>query len=733
MSTLNLFVTGYKGFETLLFHEIRDILADQPVTIKKQYGGISVIGEIEQVYRICLYSRLANRLFCELKQFQVTSEQELYQTIYDYDWSEHITSRSSFAVSATLSRSKLDHSHYVELKTKDAIVDQFRDKTQSRPTIDKQQPDIRIHINIHKNQASLSLDLSGESLHRRGYRIEHSGAPLKEHLGACILTYAGWNSDTFKSHCLIDPMCGSGTLAIEAALMAADIAPGLNRDYFGFTGWLQHDRNKWKTELDAAESRVKSDIDTQIMAFDYDKKALDIARNNASRAGVDHLIKFQHQEISELEPVSEKLVIMVCNPPYGERLQAEQGIGRLYSEMGNAFKRCGSGEVFIISANPGLLHRLGLNRVNKKAVKNGPIDCVLAGYELVEKAQDSKLKVPDISIVAEVNADEEISLPLFNRLKKNQKHLGRWARKNSVNCFRLYDADLPEYSFALDLYQSAIDSQRFWFHLQEYQAPKTIEEKLAAERIDLAVNTICKLYSVTSDQIYCKTRRKQRSKQQNQKQQSQGEMFQVQEGPALLLVNLSDHLDSGLFLDHRLTRERVAKLSGDKTVLNLFCYTASIGVQAALGGAQSVTNVDLSSNYLTWARENFDINDLVDEQDYQFIKADILDLLENPTRYKLSADYDLIFLDPPSFSKSRSMRDILDIEEDHEYIINQTTKLLSDDGLLIFSTSKKGFKLNSSLMDIYEIKNISLETIPEDFKRRPGIHYCFEIRKKIPT
>ncbi|MFT5504942.1 MAG: 23S rRNA (guanine2445-N2)-methyltransferase / 23S rRNA (guanine2069-N7)-methyltransferase [Gammaproteobacteria bacterium] len=728
MSTLNLFVTGYKGFETLLFHEIRDILAGQPATIKKQYGGISVIGGIEQVYQICLYSRLANRLFCELKQFQVTSEQELYQTVYDYDWSQHITSRSSFAVSATLSRSNLDHSHYVALKTKDAIVDQFRDKTHSRPTIDKQQPDIRIHINIHKNQASLSLDLSGESLHRRGYRIEHSGAPLKEHLGACILTYAGWNADSFNSHCLIDPMCGSGTFAIEAAMMAANIAPGLNRDYFGFTGWLQHDRSKWQTELDAAETRVNSDIDTQILACDYDKKALDIARNNASRAGVEHLIRFQHQDIAELELDSDKPVIIVCNPPYGERLQAEQGIGRLYSEMGNAFKRCGSGAAFIISAHPGLLHRLGLNRVNKKAVKNGPIDCVLAGYELVERTQDSKVKVSDTSAVQEVSADETVSISLLNRLKKNQKHLGRWARKNNVSCFRLYDADLPEFSFALDYYQSSIDYQRFWFHLQEYQAPKTIEENIAAERIDLAVSTICKLYSTTADRIYCKTRRKQRGKQQSQKQ---GELFQIQEGRALLLVNFSDYLDTGLFLDHRMTRDRVARMSEGKTVLNLFCYTASVSVQAALGGAHSVANVDLSSNSLAWARENFEINDLVDEQDYQFIKADILDLLENPTRYPLSADYDLIFLSPPSFSNSRNMREVLDVEQDHEHLINQTIKLLADDGLLIFSTSKKGFKLNRSLLPIYDIKNVSLETIPEDFKRRPGIHHCFEIRKKV--
>ncbi len=724
MSELKLFVTGHKGFETLHFHELRDILADTSAKLSKQYGGVEIAGGIEAVYRICLHSRLSNRVFCELAQFTASDEEKLYQGVYQIDWSQHFTSRHTFAVSATLSRSNLDHTHYASLKVKDAIVDQFRDKVNSRPVIEKQQPDLHIHINIHRNQASISLDLSGESLHRRGYRSEHTGAPLKEHLAASMIAQSGWNYETAKTHRFVDPMCGSGTFAIEAAMIAANIAPGLDRDYFGFSKWLKHDTGLWQNCLEQAEKQIDSSAGPLIEASDYDANALKIAEANATRAGVEDMIRFSHQEISDLTlQTDDRPAIVLCNPPYGERMQSEQGLANLYSNIGQSMKILRSGRLFLISANPDLLHRLRLKRYFKKPIKNGPLSCLFAGFEISPQKTVKAAETP-----AATKIDNEAIQPLLNRLKKNSKHLQRWAKRSDVNCYRVYDADLPEFAFALDIYQSDISADTCWYHLQEYQAPKTIDAEVAEQRIELAKLAVQQAFDIDDSLLFCKTRQRQRGKKQYQKQDNQGELFQVREGNATLLVNLSDYLDSGLFLDHRITRDRVKQLAAGKSVLNLFCYTGSAGVQAAIGGASQVVNVDMSSTYLKWAEENHAINGFANDSGIRFVRANAIDLLDRPDRFEIRQQFDIIFLDPPSFSNSTKMAQSLDIQRDHESLILKAMALLNTQGVMIFSSNRKGFKLAENLLSQYSITDISRETIPEDFKRRPNIHKCWEIR-----
>ena len=202
-------------------------------------------------------------------------------------------------------------------------------------------------------------------------------------------------------------------------------------------------------------------------------------------------------------------------------------------------------------------------------------------------------------------------------------------------------------------------------------------------------------------------------------------------GKASLIIILSDYLDSVLFLDHGLTRDWVFQEERDKSVLNLFCYTAAVGVQAALGGASTVMNVDLSATYLKWARENFLLNQLDDEDRYAFLRADIVELLKNPDRFSIPRDYDMIFLDPPSFSNSSKMQRTLDIQRDHEDLIKQTMKLLAADGLLLFSTNRRGFRLADAIQQSCEVRDISHATLPEDFKRNPKIHRCWEFRNKV--
>ncbi len=719
MLNLKLFITGHKGFETPLFHELRGILRADDVKLNKVYGGVEIQASIMAVYKICLHSRLANRVFCELLQTRIEDESQLYQAVYQIDWSQHMQARNSLAISATVSSSGLNHNQYVALKAKDAIVDQFRENCGSRPTVERSQPDLQVHINIHRNQASISLDLSGDSLHRRGYRQQHSGAPLKEHLAAALLLQAGWKEDTTER--LVDPMCGSGTFAIEAAMIAANIAPGLERSYFGFLRWQQHQPDLWQECIEKARTVIKPG-EICVFASDYDNKALQIARDNAQRAGVSGLIEFSHQQISELElATSQQKSLFICNPPYGKRLGSEQELGDLYADLGNCLLRHNPARLAIISANPDVLHRLKMNRVSRKAVYNGPLECLFAIYNN-EVATECLVISSKAAVI-----DDQIAQPLRNRLNKNARHLQRWARKNAISCYRLYDADLPEFSFALDRYQSDITPSIEWFHLQEYQAPSTIDSDKARARIELARQVVAEVFSVPEDRLFCKVRSRQRGQAQYQKQDDQREFFQVREADASLLINLSDYLDSGLFLDHRITRERVRRRVEGKSVLNLFCYTGTVGVQAGLGGASSVVNVDLSATYLKWAAENHALNQLSDESRYQFLRADIMHLLASPERFSLQREYDLIFLDPPSFSNSSSMQQTLDIQRDHSLLLQQSMRLLAKDGMLIFSTNRRGFKLSTKIEQDYRVQDITRATIPEDFKRSRGIHRCWEI------
>lgn len=722
MSSYKLFVTGHKGFETLLFRELRDLLEGSGAALDKRYGGVAIDAGLDTVYRICLHSRLANRVFCELAKAKVENEADLYQAIAAIDWSEQMDVDSTLSVSATLSRARLTHNHFAALRVKDAIVDHFRERCGERPSVARQQADIQVHVNIHQSQATISLDLSGDSLHRRGYRLQHSGAPLKEHLAAALLYQAGWDGAPGSPR-LLDPMCGSGTFVIEAAMMAARIAPGGARQYFGFLGWKGHQPEMWQAQLEQSMAQRIERPEVEIFAADYDATALDIARANARRAGVEELIRFSHQQVCDLElPAAPAGTLVICNPPYEKRLQSEHGLGLLYAELGAMLQRVAPAQLAVISANPDLLHRLQLKREQRKPVRNGPIDCVFAQFSTTNAE-------PAVQATAMIEPlDDPVATPLRNRLLKNQRHLQRWARRNHIGCYRVYDADLPEFAFALDCYQSDVAAGQQWFHLQEYQAPASIDAGLAAERIALAQRVVAEVFQVASGDLFCKTRSRQRGDKQYGKQDNRGEFFQVREGAAALLVNLSDYLDSGLFLDHRETRQRVYRAAQGKRVLNLFCYTAAVGVQAALGGADSVVNVDLSANYLKWARENFLLNGLDDEQRYRLLRADIVELLHNPRRHGLAADFDIIFLDPPSFSNSSRMAQTLDVQRDHVELISRAMALLKDDGLLIFSTNRRGFRLSPQIAADFDVTDITQATVCEDFKRNPRIHQCWEIR-----
>jgi len=303
---------------------------------------------------------------------------------------------------------------------------------------------------------------------------------------------------------------------------------------------------------------------------------------------------------------------------------------------------------------------------------------------------------------------------LLNRIKKNVKHLGKWAEREQVYAWRVYDADIPEYNLAVDWYNGHL-------HVQEYAPPKSVDPDKAAKRLDEALEGLRALFELPPSRIHLKSRQRQKGNQQYQKLNDQKRHYAIEENGAMLLVNLDDYLDTGLFLDHRPTRIRLQELAKGKRFLNLFCYTGAATVHAAFGGAKKTVSVDMSATYLEWARNNLYLNGFA-EAGHQLVRADCMSWLR-----QTNEQFDLIFVDPPTFSNSKRMKGYFDVQASHEELIDLVMKRLEPGGLVIFSNNFRGFKLSESLAQKYSVKDVTQSSLPPDFARGKPIHHCWEI------
>ena len=743
--------------ETILTDELRTFGINN---IKATMAGVAFQGDLETAYRACLWSRTANRILLVLSSFEVKTQEDLYNGVQQINWFEHINPEDTFAVSFSAKNSQaINNTHFGALKVKDAIVDQMRDTFQKRPSIDTERPNIRINVYLQGEQAQLSLDLSGESLHRRGYRDVNIRAPMKENLAAAMLLRCGWPEIAKHKGTLIDPMCGSGTLLLEAGMIAADYAPGLLRDYFGFIGWKKHDAECWKKLRMEALQRRKTGMDTLpiIVGFDQNKQTVKTALAHIANAGLQNKIHVERRDIEDAEPAeSWKTGLLICNPPYGERLGDEQETAELYKKFGESLKAHFLGwKAAMIISNPELGFRLGIRSQKPITLFNGALECKLLRLNIEEsnffipKARNQEERITKVlaintakqpenefktqielqsenepNEVSEDKNDERIGAVDFaNRLKKNFKKLSKWAKQNAITCYRIYDADLPEYAAAIDIYAG----EQTWINVQEYEPPKTIDQHKADQRLAGLLSEIPQVLGVDNPQVFLKIRKKQRSTDQYEKHDDQGRFHIIEEGGCKLLVNFEDYLDTGLFLDHRPIRKLIQQQANNKRFLNLFAYTGSATVHAAIGGAKSTTTVDMSNTYIEWAKKNMALNKNGGE--HEFIQADCLDWLKTEANEEDRRQYDLIFLDPPTFSNSKRMDDVFDIQNDHVQLIKNATALLADNGVLYFSTNFRRFKMELSALSDLSIEDISASTIPEDFLRNPRIHYCWKISK----
>jgi 23S rRNA (guanine2445-N2)-methyltransferase / 23S rRNA (guanine2069-N7)-methyltransferase len=731
MSTYQLFATTPKAMETILTEELQTFGIKN---IKATMAGVAFQGDLETAYRACLWSRTANRILLVLSSFEVKTQEDLYNGVQKINWFEHIDPEDSFAVSFSAKNSlAINNTHFGALKVKDAIVDQMREKFQKRPGINTEQPNIRINVYLHGETAQLSLDLSGESLHRRGYRDINIKAPIKENLAAAMLLRSGWPEIAKQHGSLIDPMCGSGTLLLEGAMIAADYAPGLLRDYFGFLGWKNHDAGCWNKLRVEAQQRKKTGLEKLpvIVGFDQNRHTINAALTHIANAGLKNKIHVDRRDIEDAEPAeSWKPGLLICNPPYGERLGDEQETAELYKKFGESLKAHFIGwKAAMIISNPELGFRLGIRSQKPITLFNGALECKLLRLNIEEsnffipkaKTQDERIsQVTETSTSLQPDAGAEM---FANRLQKNLKKLSRWAKHNHITCYRVYDADLPEYAAAVDIYQG----EQTWVNVQEYEPPKSIDQHKADQRLAGLLAEIPQILGVNREQIFLKIRRKQRSTDQYEKHGDQGRFHVIEEGGCKLLVNFEDYLDTGLFLDHRPIRLLIQQQAKNKRFLNLFAYTGTATVHAAIGGAKSTTTVDMSNTYINWAKNNMALNKSTGE--HEFIQADCLEWLDQEASQPYPRQYDLIFLDPPTFSNSKRMDDVFDIQNHHVQLIKNAVALLAPDGVLYFSTNFRRFKIDKPALPELTLEDITAITIPDDFSRNPRTHYCWRIQK----
>ncbi|WP_346797439.1 bifunctional 23S rRNA (guanine(2069)-N(7))-methyltransferase RlmK/23S rRNA (guanine(2445)-N(2))-methyltransferase RlmL [Halomonas sp. Bachu 37] len=733
-TSLELLASCPKGIEILLAEELAELGATPG---KTTVAGVYFSASLETAYRVCLWSRLANRvILCLLRESMVETPEQLRLAVARLDWSRHILPGHTLAVDFHGRGDQVRHTRFGAQTVKDGVVDALQLAARTRPDIDLKTPDLRLYANLHRANLMVGIDLSGESLHRRGYRRDVGHAPLKENLAAALLVRAGWARRAKVGEALADPLCGAGTLLIEAAMMAADMAPNLSRTRFGFHGWAGHDENLWnelKREAEARASIGRKRCKAQLFGFDESPAAISAAKTNAMRAGIPALITLQGASLGQLKRpaalAQDATGLIITNPPYGERLGELPELVTLYSQLGERVKAEFPGwTLAVFTANPDLGHRLSLRAYKQYALNNGPLAAKLLLMEVPEAAA----KVDTAELGAEEpsqahSAQDEGTIGegaqmLANRLHKNQKRLKKWLKQSGETCYRLYDADMPEYALAIDRYGDRV-------HVQEYAPPRTVNPAQAQKRLFDALAILPQALEVDPGKIYIKRRERQSGKAQYEKRAASGERFEVREGRARLWVNLRDYLDTGLFLDHRPVRRMLGEMAAGKRFLNLFCYTATATVQAALGtadhaGASDSVSVDMSNTYLEWARDNFALNGL-DPSRHRVVRDDCFRWLETA-----GTQFDLIFMDPPTFSNSKKMRDTLDIQRDHPRLVELAMARLAPGGTLVFSNNQRRFRLDEALLQRYEVEDISARSFDPDFLRRTNLHHVFLLRHR---
>ena len=746
------FATCPQGFERLLADELKRLGAFRVRPLK---GGVAFFGGKEQGYRVCLWSRIASRITRVLARVDAHDAEALYGGAKTIHWEEYIAPGSTIAVSARGSNAALRNTQFVAVKVKDAVCDRLRVMTGARPDVALHRPDVPLWVSLHGNKATIALDYTGESLHRRGYRLsgEAVEAPLKEALAAGMLIWGGWDKVASPAvrralqarkgeeglpdaPAFIDPVCGSGTLVLEAAMMAADRAPGLSRDYWGFEGCADFDAELFDSILADADDRFEAGMENLpvILGADNDEKAVALARANAKRLGFGNCLQFVVADCATLEQTALQAGIttanpgfIAMNPPYGVRLLAGE-LDEFYKKLTQGLRSFGDAwRMVAITPDATFDSSIGYDAGEVLSVYNGAIEATLRKFRL-----GSTFMVDAALITLEgkeqtVALSSDHALQFAARLRKMVKARRKWAKKNNIHAYRIYDADLPDYAVAVDIFEEDGSGERCLL-ITEYQAPKEIDQQKAARRFRDACTVAQALLEIPDSRVFTRVRRQAKGGSQYRKKEHRSHTIIVREAGYPFELDLSGYLDTGLFLDHRITRSLVGELAGGKSFLNLFAYTGTASVYAAGGGATSTTTVDMSQTYLDWAKRNMERAGFTGRE-HSFIKADVLSWVKRAIA--AGETFDVVFLDPPTFSNSKTMGErTWDIQRDYVQLLTDVLNMVNPGGSIVFSGNLRSFKLDEEALTKlgFAVENITAQTIPEDFSRNPKIHFCYLLK-----
>jgi 23S rRNA (guanine2445-N2)-methyltransferase / 23S rRNA (guanine2069-N7)-methyltransferase len=731
-------VTAF-GLEAIAARELRGLGYDPHVT---SVGRVSFGGDATAICRANLWLRAADRVLVRLGQFPATDFGLLFDGTRDLPWEQWLSADAAFPVSGRSIKSQLSSVPACQKIVKKAIVERLRSAHQVAE-LPETGPRYSVEVALLKDEATLTIDTSGPGLHKRGYGQAVGPAPLKETLAAAMVMLSFWR----PGRPLIDPFCGSGTIAIEAALLGRSIAPGLHRA-FAAEAWPQILPQHWQEARETAQAAIGPPLEPRILAYDTSEKAISLARYHAENAGVAQDIHFQQKEFAAL--TNKRLYgCVISNPPYGVRIGQQAEIRALYESIPLVLRRLPTWSHYLLTAHPALEQLVGRPADRRRKLYNGRIECTLYQFygpkperfprEPATVDQDVQEDVSEPDVQQERQPDSGVehrpaavadSTPAFGgltakgheqaellrrRLAKRAHHLRRWPTRRGITCFRLYDRDVPEIPLAIDRYEDHL-------HIAEYERPHDRDPAQHADWLDLMVRTARQVLDVPAQNVHVKFRQRQRGATQYERQGSAGQTLVVQEGGLRFQVNLDDYLDTGLFLDHRHTRAMVRDAAADARFLNLFAYTGAFSVYAAAGGAAQTTTLDWSATYLDWARENMSLNGFSGSQ-HRFVQADALAYLQGLPASPL---FDLAVVDPPTYSNSKRTTDDWDVQRDHAQLLNELLARMPLGATVFFSTNFRRFQFDPEALPHAAAREISSQTVPEDYRNR-RIHRCWRL------
>lgn len=761
---LELFASCLSGLEAPLAEELKRLGIKR---VRPLGGGVAFFCDVRHALSACLWSRLASRILVVVGRVNAGDANLLYEGVRRLPWEDVIAPGASMAVTAHGMNEELRNTRFTALKVKDGVCDRLREARGERPDVDAASADATVDVRIREGRATISLDLSGESLYHRTYLTPDDGpdAPLSCALSAGLLALSGWRQRGSRGEACVDPACGDGFLVVEAAAAACDLAPGLTRERWGFFGWAQSEPEAWNELIDDADERFERGLTSAVApgaaegpasappdplyvrfaGASTSSPAIARARTHAKRAGLRQAVSIELADAQNVDGLVERVCAaagkvrggeeMACTVASvllsGERSQSDARAQAEAATFVRAASAAPAGSMFAVAGGDGVEARFGSAPIVRATLGHDRVATEALVFD--EPPMEAvTVIVPDSAGGAEhvVEVLEPSSEQFAARLRKTAKERRKWAKREGVSCYRVYDADLPDYAVAIDVYPGAGDADgNLYLHIAEYAAPSTIDPGKAQRRYDDVLALAPVVLGVRPDHVFSKVRRRDKGGSQYRDSGRRSYVTQVEEDGYRFEVDLAGYLDTGLFLDHRLTRELVGAKAQDKRFLNLFAYTGTASVHAAAGGARTTATVDLSQTYLDWAARNMAANGF-EGPEHTFERGDVMAWITEARR--TGRRFDLVFVDPPTFSNSKAMgKRTWDVQRDHVELLIGVSRLLSEEGEAVFSCNLRSFKPDEEELAKYgvRIEDITAQTIPHDFERNPRIHKCYLVKR----